>query len=802
MICAALWPDPADENCPSAFRKEAATIILDFAAKIIADAKLANEHCSPENYKSWSTLVQKPPAGKSFAWLRTALLDFIADFANWDNSTVREYLDTSRALTQTAHEALGGAPGTRPLVVDPFAGGGAIPLEVLRVGADAFASDLNPVPVLLNKVVLEYIPKYGQRLADEVRKWGEWIKHPEAEKELGEFYPKDADGSTPIAYLWARTIQCEGPGCGAKVPLIRNLWLGKKAMRPAAVQLLPDKKAKRVDFQIIVKTKRGWVNQNEAQDPKAQTVEPKFEGTVKGGSAICPCCDYTTKNDRVRKQLAETKGGASTATLFAVARTVTAEAGRFYRLPSKSDLRAYQKATEELNRQRSLHTSGLSLIHDDELIPTERPSPNARGLSAVTKMGVATFGDLFAPRQALALVVLGRLVRNLSSSFPSQGDKGLGEAVTASLALAVDRQADSLSSLATWAAGGEFTRSTFTRQALAIVWDFAECCPLADASGNWDGATEWVSKAIEANAECANSPGTVVQASATEHPLPNDAANAVVTDPPYYDAVPYADLSEFFYVWIRRTLAGHDIGAFKHAELPKDEEAIWNPSRIYSKTGKPKDERFYEMQMRRAFEEARRVVAPSGIGVIVFAHKSTAGWEAVLSGFDWAGWIATGSWPIDTEREVRTAREGFGVACFFRPSRLPPARESRRLGAHGRNRRLARRVARVAPPHPRMDAAYGGGRRCGRGCHFRLSRPGPRNLLPLFARRESQRRNCLAQGILRAGMGRRRQGSAGLGFLRRGHHGVRGGRAPDRDVALDIERQQHRRYQRRPHRGR
>ena len=142
--------------------------------------------------------------------LRFALLDFIADFANWDNSTVKEYLDTSRALTQAAHEALGGEPGTRPLVVDPFAGGGSIPLEALRVGADAFASDLNPVPVLLNKVVLEYIPKYGQRLADEVRKWGEWIKQ-EAEKELAEFYPKDPDGATPIAYLWARTIQCEGP---------------------------------------------------------------------------------------------------------------------------------------------------------------------------------------------------------------------------------------------------------------------------------------------------------------------------------------------------------------------------------------------------------------------------------------------------------------------------------------------------------------------------------------------------------------------------------------------------------------
>ena len=171
--------------------------------------------------------------------MRGALLDFIADFANWDNSTVREYLETSRALTQAAHEALGGEPGTRPLVVDPFAGGGSIPLEALRVGADAFASDLNPVAVLLNKVVLEYIPKYGQRLADEVRKWGEWIKR-EAEKELAEFYPKDADGATPIAYLWARTIQCEGPGCGAEVPLIASLWLAKKANRSVALQLVPN----------------------------------------------------------------------------------------------------------------------------------------------------------------------------------------------------------------------------------------------------------------------------------------------------------------------------------------------------------------------------------------------------------------------------------------------------------------------------------------------------------------------------------------------------------------------------------
>jgi adenine-specific DNA methylase len=223
VICAALWPDPADELCPAAFRDKARALMLEWMSH--ARQRLLSAESRPrfEAARKDAKRFDDPEE------IRRALLDFIADFANWDNSTVREYLDTSRALTQAAHEALGGAPGTRPLVVDPFAGGGSIPLEALRVGADAFASDLNPVAVLLNKVVLEYIPKYGQRLADEVRKWGEWIKQ-EAEKELAEFYPKDPDGATPIAYLWARTIRCEGPGCGAEVPLVKTTVLDSKTV--------------------------------------------------------------------------------------------------------------------------------------------------------------------------------------------------------------------------------------------------------------------------------------------------------------------------------------------------------------------------------------------------------------------------------------------------------------------------------------------------------------------------------------------------------------------------------------------
>lgn len=188
-----------------------------FPKKLTTEGKLLfnEKHLSMESRGRWEaiaggTLTLDANEPSDMGILRLCLLDFIADFANWDNSIVPAYLETSRALTQAAHEALGGVPGTRPLVVDPFAGGGSIPLEALRVGADAFASDLNPVPILLNKVMLEFVPKFGQRLADEVRRWGKWIGD-QAKIELAGFYPSDSDGNTPLAYLWARTInRCVG----------------------------------------------------------------------------------------------------------------------------------------------------------------------------------------------------------------------------------------------------------------------------------------------------------------------------------------------------------------------------------------------------------------------------------------------------------------------------------------------------------------------------------------------------------------------------------------------------------------
>jgi adenine-specific DNA methylase len=289
VILAALWPDPAGEDCPESFLRAAREWML----------RWAREHAGKASSESFPRLVRVQKDERlldDVLELRRCLLDFIADFANWDNSTDPAYLETSRALVQAAHESVGGAAGTRPLVVDPFAGGGAIPLEALRVGADAFASDLNPVAVLLNKVVLEYIPKYGQRLADEVRKWGGWVKD-EAEKELAQFYPKDPDGATPIAYLWARTITCEGPACGATIPLIRSPSLAQKGSRSTAVRL------------HFNEDHRPGFTTSVIELSKAQAVPP---ATVRLGSVTCPKCSYTTPVVRVRAQLATRQGALRT----------------------------------------------------------------------------------------------------------------------------------------------------------------------------------------------------------------------------------------------------------------------------------------------------------------------------------------------------------------------------------------------------------------------------------------------------------------------------------------------------------
>jgi putative DNA methylase len=606
VLMATLLPDPADPNCPEAFRREAREALRPFTGRDLSD----------------------PLA------LRKALLDFIAHFAAWENSANRMLVETARRLVAAAH------PDDPPLVVDPFAGIGSIPFEALRIGADAFAGDLNPVAVLLNKVALEYLPTYGLRLAEAVRKWGEWVR-ARAIEELRPFYPLEPDGSEPLAYLWARTIRCEGPGCGAEVPLMWNIWLSRRENHRVALRYRGDRARKEVVFEIF--------------QPRSESeVQPPI---VKRFSATCPVCGYTTPYARVREQLRARRGGTRDARMIAVI-TLRQDGSRGFRLATEQDVAVARQAAEELARREREHQGPAPLVPDE-------PAPEARGPGAsrafsVRKWGMETWGDLFTPRQALALSTFVRLVREACQEILREtGDAGFARAVATCLAVAVSNLVPMLNADAYY--GQDHMRTVFQGSGLPMRPDFAEANPLMPKLvGGFDYALEQVTQVLEREGGQGFRSGTVRQGSATSIPLPDQSVAYVVTDPPYYDAVPYASLSDFCYVWLRRML--HDLHPelFRWPLTPKAEECIMDPGP--PPPGEPeKTKEFFETTMERALAECRRVLRPDGVAVVLFAHKGTAGWEAMLNALIRAGWTVTGSWPIETERGARMRAKNSAV---------------------------------------------------------------------------------------------------------------------------------------------
>jgi putative DNA methylase len=626
VICAALWPDPADPLCPDDFREKASRQINAFARKAAMDKGLAT-HCSHENWEKWRKLSNSSGLDprKEAHWnvLRFALLDFIADFSNWDNSAVAEYLETSRALTQAAHEALGGAPGTRPLVVDPFAGGGSIPLEALRVGADAFASDLNPIPVLLNKVVLEYIPKYGQRLTNEVRKWGEWIRR-EAGKELAEFYPEDSDGATPIAYLWARTIRCEGPACGAEIPLMNQRLISKR--RRVGVEFVPKKK----DIDIRIRC-----------DLPASAFGT---GTVTNGKVTCPKCGFTMSADHYRERA---KKGELRQRHYCTVLAL-ADGSRKYRRPTREEGTALLRANKRLSEISKKGSRDLEL----DAIPNEALSSTEPRRLNVLHYGFERWGDLFTLRQQLCWTVFSRLLHRAFKELAAvKHDRGIAEATSTLLGLILSNMLQYNCSMSTWLSDGMI--SVFIQSSsIPMRADYAEANPMMERLvGGLSYQLTRTDEVLTGLAGVIHNQGTAACSSATEQLLPDDAVAALITDPPYYFAIPYAELSDFFYVWIKRFLQPVHPDLLRFTTTPKKDEAIQNLP--HTQAIGQKNRQHFEDKIFESLSVARCEVGPAGIAVIVFAHASTEGWESLLNALLRAGWIITGSWPIDTEREGR-----------------------------------------------------------------------------------------------------------------------------------------------------
>jgi len=663
VICATLWPDPVDlaawESREDGVTSDATGIRPE---RFLLEARRQMSHriqqhavkASPDSLPRLFAVQKEPSKLDDPVELRALLLDFIADFADWDNSTDADYVAMARSLTEAAHEALGGEAGTRPLVVDPFAGGGSIPLEALRVGADAFASDLNPVAVLLNKVVLEYIPEYGQHLADEVRKWGQWVAS-EAEKDLSRFYPSDSDGAKPMAYLWARTVVSEAPGeeIPVEVPLIRTMWLSTKPKKRAALRWTRDANGD-VDTEICDVTYSDGTNLR-VRRPRLEVFEPAREGDVEGGtvakgSATCPVTGFTTPLPGVKAQLAARRGGADDARLLCVVSLHPGKSGRQYRIANVGDEIGIERAVRELESREKNPAGRLSAR------PSEPISTNERRRISIPIYGMTTWGSVFTSRQALSLTVLSEAVSRVACDGEAEDSAPLNEAVRTCLALAVSKLADLSNSLVCWKQDAECPVHLFARQAIPMVWDFAEAVPLSGSSGSWQSMYERTAYSIAESAFDQPWTGTPVCASATKQPLPDDSAHAVVTDPPYYDAVPYAHLSDFFYVWLRRTLIKTHPELMRESVIDKDAEIVVD--RPHHLSDSKKDVAYYERELQAAFSESRRIAKPSGVATVVFASKTTASWEAILNALISAGWCLNASWPIDTEMETRVAAQG------------------------------------------------------------------------------------------------------------------------------------------------
>lgn len=370
-------------------------------------------------------------------------------------------------------------------------------------------------------------------------------------------------------------------------------------------------------------------------------------------NVICPCCETVVSGERVRAQLAAQRGGCEVifdaqgarvggAVLLAVGVVDPITRKRSYRSPTMDDYRSVWLATKTASDRPKSAPPG-------ELNPV-RPSPNARGVTAPTRYGVKRFSELFTSRQRLALSTLAGVIQARASASPEPNALSLG------LVLALGRAADQSSSLVRWVSGSEFISSSFPRQALQMTWDFVESVPCGEESANYRAAVEWIAKVIEEELKAGLDPGDVLAADARASPLPDAAADTYFTDPPYYDAVPYADLSDFFLIWLKEALPASHRRVLNFPEggdlAPKEAEAVWNQA--HTVDGKPKGPEFFERAMNEAFAEGRRLLKTDGVGCVVFAHKTTEGWEALLGGLLSGGWVVGASWPVATERAVRT----------------------------------------------------------------------------------------------------------------------------------------------------
>ena len=563
---------------------------------------------------------------------------------------VWENIRDEKLFAEAHAEILKSTDGNPPPILDPFAGGGTIPLEAQRLGLEAHASDLNPVAVLINKALIEIPPRFrdqppvfpglaesefrewkgAEGLAADVRAYGQWMRD-EAEKRIGHLYPKatlpDGTKANVIAWIWARTVTCPNPACGIEMPLVRSWWLGKKKGKEAYVvpKVVSDPShpsGQRVDFGI-------------GHDPSAAPTAAT-DGTVGRTGAACAACQASVGLKYVRS---EGRAGRLRAQLMAV--VAEGHRQRSYLAP--------QLARNEAADIRRPQTGPSATL------PPRAPS------FRVQAYGMTSWADLFTERQLVALTTFSDLVGGARDLVVADGGRSIyADAVATYLGIVVSKMTDRNSTLVNWYVSRESTSSTFARQALPMMWDFAEVAPLGDNTGSFNNSLLWTAEAIEKLGPSTSHP-VVAQADASARAY---AKGVISTDPPYYDNIGYSDLSDFFYVWLRRSLQPIYPDLLSTMLVPKAQELVANP---YRHDGKDGARQFFEDGFRSVFAKARESAREDFPITVWYAFKqsesdatgtSSSGWETLLEGMIRSGWSITSTWPNRSELSNRMIASG------------------------------------------------------------------------------------------------------------------------------------------------
>ena len=537
---------------------------------------------------------------------------------------------------QTMGDLLEHTWGTRELsVLDPFAGGGSIPFEALRYGFTTLANDLNPVASVILKATLDYPARFGPTLAEDIRKWGdEWARRVKAR--LDPYFPKQP-GESIFAYLWARTIAC--PVTGKPVPLSPNWWL-RKGSDPVAVRLIAEEGMDEPRFEIV-------------EGRKIKDVKPDV-GTITRGVGRSPWTGETIDGDYIK---AEAQAGRMGQMLYAVATKV--KGGVEFRAPTEADLEAIRQAEEALaSRRTEWEIKGL--------LPTEEISDVSNYDRGHRLYGVRTWAEFFSPRQLLAMGTFAEALRKLESEMRAMIEPTRADAVMVYLATTFSKAADRNTHSATWIPQRMVIGHTFQRHNFAFVWAFAEfdasanllpwaISQIEDAYRGLAGLTAPAQKSFLAiTGDEPVKRLRILQGSASAlGQLASESLSNITLDPPYYDNVMYAELADFFYVWLKRSV-GHLFPEFFRDELTnKDDEAVANPARFESMGRKKKElaEQDYERKMAAAFREMYRVLRPDGVLTVMFTHKRVEAWDTLASALIGAGFAIKASWPVHTESE-------------------------------------------------------------------------------------------------------------------------------------------------------